>query len=356
MNVTIFGGGNIGTLMAAEIAHKGYSVTIYTSKPQEFQKQIKVFDQLDNLLLEGSLTCITADAGLAVKNADIIWITMPAQTFSGLAKKLFPYVECGQRIGIVPGSGGAEFAFRDLIDKGCILFGLQRVHSIARLKEYGKSVYMLGRKNGLKAGVIPNGKGEEIAGWIERFFDMPCTMLPNYLSVTLTPSNPILHTARLYSLFRNYSEGTAYERNILFYEEWDNESSEMLIACDGELQSLCNSIPLDLSGVDSLCDYYESHTVEEMTSKIRGIGAFKGLTAPMKQIGDRWMPDFNSRYFKADFPYGLKIIRDMCKKFEVDHENIEKVWHWYQHSVAEDVNEGFSLDWNRREILALYNI
>ena len=216
MNITIFGGGNIGTLMAAEMAHKGHHVTIYTSKPQLFQEKIEVFNQAEAFVTEGNLKCATADVKQAVTNADIIWITMPAQTFKGLAEKLLPHVECGQWIGIVPGSGGAEFAFRDLINKGCILFGMQRVHSIARLKEYGKSVYMLGRKNRLKVGAIPAGKGEEIARKIEDFFDIPCVALPNYLSVTLTPSNPILHTTRLYSLFNDYLHGTTYDRNILF--------------------------------------------------------------------------------------------------------------------------------------------
>jgi len=50
----------------------------------------------------------------------------------------------GQMIGVVPGSGGAEFAFKGCIDKRCVLFGLQRVHSISRLKEYGKAGHMLG--------------------------------------------------------------------------------------------------------------------------------------------------------------------------------------------------------------------
>lgn len=33
MNITVIGGGNIGTLMAAEAANKGHNVTVYTSKP-----------------------------------------------------------------------------------------------------------------------------------------------------------------------------------------------------------------------------------------------------------------------------------------------------------------------------------
>lgn len=355
MNITVLGGGNIGTLMAAEMAYRGHSVTIYTSKPQCFPGKIEALDREGNFLLEGTIRNATSDLEEAVKDADIIWITMPAQVFGSLAGQLLPYVERGQWIGVVPGSGGAEFAFRQLIDKGCIFFGLQRVHSIARLREYGKSVYMLGRKAELKMGAIQREKGKEIAEKIEEFFEIPCTLLPNYLSVTLTPSNPIFHTSRLYSLFRDYSEGMVYERNILFHEEWDDRSSEMMIACDGELQSLCDAIPLDLSAVESLCDYYESHTVQEMTAKIRSIAAFKGLTTPMKRVGNGWIPDFDSRYFKTDFPYGIKIICDICELFGVEHANAEKLWSWYRHIAPEAAKKAFTLNSDQGDFIKLYN-
>lgn len=50
MNITVIGGGNIGTLMAAEAANKGHKVTIYTSKPELWQNKIEVYD-INNTLL-----------------------------------------------------------------------------------------------------------------------------------------------------------------------------------------------------------------------------------------------------------------------------------------------------------------
>lgn len=38
MKVTIIGGGNLGTLMAATFAYRGHEVTIRTSKPEKFSK------------------------------------------------------------------------------------------------------------------------------------------------------------------------------------------------------------------------------------------------------------------------------------------------------------------------------
>ena len=40
MKITIVGGGNIGTLMAAEFAAKGNEVIMFTSSPERFDKKI----------------------------------------------------------------------------------------------------------------------------------------------------------------------------------------------------------------------------------------------------------------------------------------------------------------------------
>ncbi len=354
MKITIIGGGNIGTIMAAEAAYKGHEVTVYTSKPRLWKKEISIYNEKDKLLLTGIISKATDSIEIAVKNAEYIWITVPAQLFKKIAEKMLLYVQAGQKIGIIPGSGGAEFAFYKIIKKGCILFGLQRVHSIARLKEYGKSVYQLGRKKFILVGAIPTTKVFDICSTMEDIFDMPCCMLDNYLSVTLTPSNQILHTSRLYSLFKNYKHGDTYLKNFLFYEEWTNDSSQILIACDKELQEICKTIPLELSSVISLQDYYESWTVETMTKKIKSIEAFKGLPSPMKKTGTGWIPNFYSRYFTADFSFGLKIIKDIAKMFYVEVPYINIIWNWYKNITLEYDIEYFNICLTKNEFIKIY--
>ncbi len=355
MKISVIGGGNIGTLMAAEFAHRGHNATVYTSKPQNRSKNIAVFDSADKLLFNAELYDVTNSLEAAVNDAEIIFITFPAEMFTDIAKKLLPYIHAGQKIGIIPGSGGAEFAFKPLIDKGAVLFGLQRVHSIARLKEKGKSVYMLGRKAELQIAAIPFDKSREIASDLKSLLDMPCVILPNYLSVTLTPSNPILHTTRLCSMFKDYTDGVVYPSQILFYESWTDKSSDLLIKCDGELQSLCERIPLDLSKVISLKNHYESFSVEAMTNKISNISAFKGIATPMVQVANGWIPDFSSRYFSSDFCFGLKIIKDIAALFDVKTPNIDSVWDWYCATAPKNTQiHNFKLNLTADEFIALY--
>ncbi len=356
MKITIIGGGNIGTLMAAEMAIRGNNVTVYTEKAYKWDKNIDVFDADNNYIMTGNLYSVTDDIKEAVQSAEIIWITVPAQVFNEISNRILPYVKKNQLIGIVPGSGGAEFAFYPLLQKGCKLFGLQRVHSIARLKEYGKSVYMLGRKSELQIGTIPKGETEYISNIVYKLLDIPCVSLPNYLCVTLTPSNPILHTTRLYSMFKDYTKGMYYPRNFLFYEEWNDDSSRMLFACDEELQKLCEVMPFELSNVKSLKKHYESETIVEMTKKIQSIKAFKGLSSPMKMIeANSFEPDFESRYFTADFSYGLKIILDLCELFQVDVPNIKRVWDWYISTSPIGKDKYFNLLLTIDDLINLYD-
>lgn len=340
MKIAIIGGGNIGTLMAGEFAARGHEVRMFTSDASSWSESIEVFEAGgDAPLMTGRLALVTCDLERAVADADWVWVTHPTSRFEPLSKRLLPLIGAGQRLAVVPGSD-AEFYFGACVDRGAKLLGLQRVHSIARLRERGRSVYMLGRKPSIQLASIPADAAVEHASEVSELFDLPVEVLPNYLVETLTPSNPILHTSRIASMFSDWHEGVTFPENILFYESWTLESSQLLLDCDAELQELCRAIEresqLDLSEVKSLKIHYESPTAQAMTAKISGIPAFRGLTSPMREVSPgNWVPDFSSRYFKADFSYGLKVIRDMMALFEVPAPHIESVWQWYVKTSGE---------------------
>lgn len=329
MNITVIGGGNIGTVLLGELsADRQNRVSLLTSKPDAWQKRIEVICSETGETVYGELAEITNDAAV-VRSADLIFITIPSHALPNTVQRILPYVQKGAVVCVAPGSGGAEFVCRPLIEKGCVFCGLQRVHCIARIKEYGKSVTLLSRKSEVFAATIPRAHTVKVAETLAALLKMPCHPLDNYLAVTLTPSNPILHTTRLYSMFRDYQDGKLYLRNILFYSEWDMPSSEMLIACDAELQTLCKALPMNLSEVVSLKIHYESDTAEKMTKKISGIPAFQGILSPMVAKGDGFIPDFSSRYFLEDFPYGLCIIKSFCRIADVPCPHIDCVLQWY---------------------------
>ena len=335
MMITIVGAGDIGTQFAVHCAEKGHRVTIFSSKPECIQKELTIVNEHGEEIHKGTISCATNDAKTAFAQAELIFVTMPAYCMGDVAVKVAPFAREGMMIGLAPGSGGGECAFKACVEKGAVLFGLQRVPSVARLIEYGKTVRATGYRGELFAAALPGKQVRTCSKVVEDLFDIRCTPLPNYLNVPLTPSNPILHTTRLRTLFRDYHDGVVYPSIPLFYEDWDDVSSELLLKCDDEVQALCRTLDqFDLSYVKSLRVHYESLTGEAMTKKLSSIAGFKGLPSPAVQVEGGYKPDFGSRYFTADFPYGLSILVQIADLTGLAVPNMKATLQWYYDMVG----------------------
>ncbi|MGV8981332.1 NAD/NADP octopine/nopaline dehydrogenase family protein [Clostridium sp.] len=332
MNICILGGGNIGTLVIGDIGRKeDISVRLLTSRPDEWNHIIEVCDNDGIFKYSGRLDVISNNPEEVVSDADIILSTLPSHMFAKIIQTIKPFIKVGAWIGMMPGNGGSEFYCKELIESGCTMFGFQRIYGIARIKEYGKSVYDLGKKKELCIGAIPACKTAEICKIMGNLFNVKCNPVVNYLQVTLTPENPILHTARIYEMFHNYSEGIYWKRMINFYTEWTNEDSTILIACDEELQTLCRRLDtIDLEGVGSIREYFGAETPQQMTAKISNTVSLKDIKSPMLMTEKGYIPDLKSRYFMEDFPFGLCIIKAFSKIAEVETPLIDKILRWFE--------------------------
>ena len=336
MKTTIVGGGNIGTQFAVHCAEKRHEVAIFTSDPELFCKQLKIVDETGKITHSGDIIFATNDPEKAFRNADLIIVTFPSTMMKYIADIIYKHADINTKICVVPGNGGSECAFRKCINRGNAFFGIERVPAIARLIKKGKTVKSTGYRDELHISSIPIGCVEQCCKIIEGIFDIPCKVIPNFLNLTMTPSNPILHTTRLRTLFKDWKPGVVYDSVPLFYEEWSNESSELLIACDNEVQKICKALPeFKLDYVKSLQVHYDSYTVSAMTKKISSIPAFKGLATPTIEKNGFFIPDVHSRYFTADFSYGLSIIQQIGKIAQAKTPNIDETMQWYKNISVE---------------------
>ena len=334
-SIAVIGGGNIGTQFACIFSSKGFNVSVYTSRPHEWHHDIETFSD-DGSITKGYVHLVSDSIEEVLRDREVIFVTYPAFMFRKLSEMIYPHIHTKVFIGVIPGTGGAEFAFSKCMDKGAVLFGIQRVPSVARIITYGKSVRTEGKRSRLKLSAIPQNESQYAAALMSEVFDMPCDVLSGYLNVTLTPSNPILHTSRLCTLFHDYSDGMIYPENPLFYGSWNDESSRLLFKLDNELQRICELLEgFDLSEVKSLRLHYESNTPEQLTQKIQSIKSLNKLRSPMKECAGGFIPDFDSRYFTADFPFGLAIIESIAELLKYNAENVTRVMKWY-HDVSGD--------------------
>lgn len=336
MKITIVGGGNIGTQFAVHCAEKGHEVTVFTSRPEIYDLQLNIVDEDEAIIHKGEIKLATSDPKKAFQDAELIIVTVPATIMNDISKLIFLNSSNNSIIGVVPGNGGSECAFRKCIERGNIFFGIERVPAIARMIQKGKTVKCTGYRDELNVAAFPKQSATMCATLIENLFNKRCKVIPNFLNLTLTPSNPILHTTRLRTLFNDWHKGVTYDQVPLFYENWDDESSELLIACDEEVQDICRALPeFELQYVKSLRIHYDSSNAEAMTKKISSIPAFKGLVTPTVNVKGGLIPDLHSRYFTSDFSYGLAIIKQVADFAKVQTSNIDETMKWYKNIAVE---------------------
>ena len=305
-----------------------------------FSEKIKVHCEDNGTIYKSDIKLITTDLKKALEFGDYIFITYPAFLFERYSKELLPLLSKKHHLFFVPGSGGADLWFKPAVDKGVTITGLQRVHSVARIVEPGALAKESGIRKGLKAASIPNSYNKEACAILSELYSLPVEPLDNYLNVTLINSNPILHTARLFSIFHDYPNRIMeYDSLPLFYEEWDMETSLLLNKMDNELFDLINHLKkhgLNINQIVPLLEHYESKNEEQMVKKLRSIKSLQGLTTPsIKNENNKLIPDLKSRYFTADFPYGLDILISFCKYFGSPCDSMIMVSNWY-HGVVGD--------------------
>ena len=328
MEITVFGAGNLG-LACCAVLSRDNAVTLYTTRPHREQESLAY--TYEGEPGDSAPFAVTDDMEAACK-ADLILCTYPAFLRQQFVADVEPFVEEGCAIGFVPGYGGVEYFCQDLIARGVTVFGLQRVPYVSRSSWDERSAGILSAKDTLYVAALPKAKTQEIAALVEGLFGIPTVALREFLAVTLVPSNPLLHTSGAWGVFKDYEPGDTYPEQLMFYEQWNDDTSRFLLAYDDELQAICRALtPLDLSEVVSLREYYESPTPEAMTRKLKSIRAFEAVKVPLSPTPEgTFVPNWNDRMFTEDYPFGVAIIKDIALMAGVPTPTIDTLLDFYR--------------------------
>ena len=331
--VCICGGGNLGHVVAGFLAANGdCEVSLLTRHPERWQQTLEITTP-DGEVLKGRLKTISSDPAEVIRPSDIVLLCLPGFSIREVLHQIAPALSSGIAVGSIVCSTGFFFEAFDILPPQTPLFGFQRVPFISRLKQYGHSADLLGYKPRLNIAIEQTSEKEALRADIERLFKAPVKLLSSYYEVSLTNSNPLLHPARLYSLWNDWHEGVVYPRESLFYEEWTIEASSYLIQMDLEFQKLLDVLPVTKGSIPTILDYYESTDAVSLTNKLQSIQAFKGIKSPMKKVDGGYIPDFGSRYFTEDFPYGLQIVQQQARQHGINTPTIDEILHWGMNQI-----------------------
>lgn len=339
-NICIIGAGNVGIACAVDFSlNYECNISVLSSKANTLSSSFKIVDTDTNEKRIGKKIAITYDYKKALEDADLVVITVPSFCVEAVIEKVSNYNP--KIILFTPGYGGKERYCQKLMQKGCAITGFDRSPYICILSE--PTVVSASKKTKIRVGCLNTNHSQELCDLYESLFGFEVELLPNYLTVALTPSNPVLHTSRLYAMFKDSSLSTPFSRIIKFYAEWNDESSEVMLKIDAELQNLCRKIEIvehvDLSKVLPLSVHYESPTVKAMTEKISHIKSFQNINSPLIKKGEQYYIDSDSRYFKEDFDFGLAILQQYGKKYEIPTPMMDIVMDWYTKNFCSRIDK-----------------
>ena len=198
--VAVLGGGNGGHAVAANLSLNGYKVNFF-ELPQfaeSFERVLRTREiRIEGISIDGTarLNLATTDIQQAIKEAEVIFVITPAFGHKAMAECCAPFVQDGQIIVLMPGSGGSlEFVkiFKQKKVKREIAFAETcTLHYGARLKGTGY-VSVLIHAIVLPTGVFPAKNTNEVIKKLKQYY--PAIMpAKDVLEAAINNPNPIVH-------------------------------------------------------------------------------------------------------------------------------------------------------------------
>lgn len=328
MRICICGGGNTGHVMAGYLASQGScEVHLLTRHPEMWAHELTIHTP-DGTDIHGRIGRISANATEVVGSADMVLLCLPGYSIGSVLTQVAPALRPGVAVGSVVSCTGFFDEAQQRLPSDTPLFGFQRVPFVSRLETYGHSAHLLGTRPLMRIGTKNVADKDSFGRQLSALFRIPTEVLSSHYEASISNSNPILHPARLYSMWKDWKPGTVYARNSAFYAEWTDKASALYIAMDRELHELIKALPVSDNCLPTVLDYYESHDASSLTRKLRSIAAFRSIMSPMRQTAEGFVPDTTSRYFSEDFPYGLDIIRRLAAAHHIPTPTMDMIAQW----------------------------
>lgn len=327
IKICICGGGGLGHTTAGVFSsQEGVDVSLLTSRSESWTEAFCVKDPVGKVFY-GRISHASRLASEVIPTADLVLLCLPAYLVEQTLKDIAPYLGPSTLVGSVVGNTGFFIFAHNILPSSTPLFAFQRVPYISRVVEYGKEANLLGYKDELLVATENIANVTSFCEQLSALFLTPVRTLDSFYEVTLSNSNPILHTGRLYTMWKDW-DGAPYAENPLFYYGWTDEASEVEIKMDQELFLLLKKLNISTRHFKTLLDHYDSTDAASLTRKLQSIPSYAEIKSPMKQVDGGWIPDIESRYFMEDFSYGLRMIHDLAHENNVKCPTIDKVYAW----------------------------
>ena len=354
--LVVCGGGSSAHSLIPFLKDSVFDVSVYTSKPEKWNKTIEVEyqDVIGNVLncFSGNIVCASSKPKEIVPTADYIVLCMPVHKYRVALHEIAPFIDKNKTvcIGTLYGQGGFNWMVDEIKKEygltNIVTFAFGLLPWICRTIEYGKKGVNYGCKAVNYAAVSPRHYFKKLN---DEFFNQVCfkwfgkgeTMqADNFLSLTLSVDNQIIHTSRCLGLYKVYGESWKSKEKVpMFYKDYDEVSADLLRKLDADYSVIRNEIMrlypkrkftymLDYLALERFSYQSQNTDIKESFVNSKTLTA---IASPAVLCDDGlWRIDKNHRFFMDDIYYGNCIAKWIAEQLNVETPTIDEILYWAQ--------------------------
>lgn len=361
--LVICGGGSSAHTLIPLLKGSNFDVSIYTSRPDEWNHCIDLewHDPSGKVLgsYSGELKKASSDPSELFPYADYVVFCMPVYRYRVALHEIAPFINKEKTvfIGTVYGQGGWNWMVNEVKAKyeldNIVTFAFGLIPWICRIINYGKKGVTYGCKAANYAAVYPHDYFEQING---ELFENICfkwfgkgkvEQSDDFLSLTLSVDNQIIHTSRCLGLYKVYGKTWQNKEDVpWFYRDYDDLSAKLLADLDKDYTKVRNAIKAMYPEKDFkyMLDYlalerfsYQSHNTDIRESFVTS-QTLTSIGTPVVQNADGlWEVDRNHRFFLDDIYYGNCIAKWMAEQLDIETPTIDEILSWAQQVRGEKI-------------------
>lgn len=364
--LVVCGGGSSAHTLIPLLKGSIFDVSIYTSRPDKWRKTIELQweDPSGNILgsYSGNLKCASSNPADLFPQADYVVFCMPVHKYRVALAEIAPYLNKEKTVflGTVYGQGGWNWMVDEIKKQNgltnIVTFAFGLIPWICRIIEYGHIGVTYGFKSVNYAAVSPKkyfGQiDEELLEHIcyKWFGKGQVEQSDNFLSLTLSVDNQIIHTSRCLGLYKVYGNSWARKDDVpWFYKDYDDISADLLAQLDRDYTLIRDAVKrlypekqfrhmLDYLALERFSYQSGNTDVKESFTTSQSLVS---IGTPVVQNADgEWEIDKNHRFFLDDIYYGNCIVKWMAEQLGISTPTIDEILHWAQSVRHEIIIDG----------------
>jgi len=307
--LTILGGGHVGQTLVALLGGRfDISTTIWSRRWRHARLIHRRAIGREGTYGIGQAR-IQPSLRQAVDRADIIVIAVPGHGRAALLKRIAGRIDTCALLVAWEGLGAFPETLRHLGMAGPTIVGLQRSPLCCRALS-GDTVEILGVRTRVVAATVDSGDSSRAARLMKAIFPFKFAFAPDYRCVSLSPGNPMIHPARLYSC--GHAGADPIRPGVRFYQDWNDSASRVLIDLHREVADVRDRLRLPRAFVRTLVDESDP-APQAVTRDIRAARSLDGILLPVRSFRRRWQLDRRHRFFREDIAESLAYIRRIAR-------------------------------------------